>query len=200
MATKIRKQAQQIMNKYAENTDYEVINKIIKVSGKLDNFEVSKTMLINISKWALNGESDEEIRQNLDLTMTQWKTLITVCPSLLMIMEHSRSLADVVIAGSLYETAIGGKKIKKQMPVKVKDYNEQGRVIGEHYETYEYEEELEPNAYLLKYLAEHKLSEKFGDKKIDNTREYKDIVESMSVEDEKLFSKSIESVIDGDKK
>lgn len=182
--------ATNVIKKFINDNGVEIMNQMIKVQGSLGEFEVSKQTLVNISKWALNGNSDEEIRSNLELSPKQWQTLVSICPILLLIMGHSRALADIVVAGTLFETAVGGKKIKKQMPVKVKEYNECGRVIGEHYETYEYEEELPPNALLLKFLAENKLSEKFGKVKLDNDKQYKEIIDNMTEEERKLFENS----------
>lgn len=182
--------ASNIIKKYVDDSSVEIVNQMIKVQGSLGEFEVSKQTLVNVSKWALNGSSDDEIRQNLELSPKQWQTLVAICPTLLLIMGHSRALADVVIAGTLFETAVGGKKIRKQIPVRVRDYNENGKIIGEHYETYEYEEELPPNALLLKFLAENKLSEKFGKVKVDNDKEYKNIIDNMTEEERKLFENS----------
>ena len=177
------KKAQDIAKKYASLINIDTLNKVIEESGKLEDFELSKTTIQNISKWALDGKSDVEIRENLELTNAQWAMLLTICPSLMIVMQHSRALADTMIAGSLFQTAIGGKRIKKQQPVKVRDYDENGKVIGEHYEIAEYEEELPPNPILLKFLAEHKLSEQFGENKVDNSKEIKDVVETMSAEE-----------------
>ena len=44
-----------------------------------------------------------------------------------------------------------------------------------------------PNPYLLKYLAENKLSENFGDKKTDSTKEHREVVDVMSDEELKII-------------
>ena len=49
-------------------------------------------------------------------------------------------------------------------------------------ETIELEEELPPNPILLKFLAENKLSEKFGGKPVDNTNNFAKILEEMTPE------------------
>lgn len=187
-----------------QKTDVEYINKMLSNSNDLQDFQISKSTLSNISGWALNGASDKEIRQKLDLNKHQWAILLTICPSLILIMEHSRAMADLVIAGSLFQTAIGGKKIKKQIPVKVKDYgyNEKtGKswVVGEHTAIQEIEEELPPNPYLLKFLAEHKLSEQFGGEKGEKSDRIREIVENMSDKDKALIKMAMEKeVLDGE--
>lgn len=184
---KTDEQTQKIIN----NTDVDFVNKMIEKS-EITDFQLSKSTLSNIASWALNGASDAEIRKNLDLNKKQWSILVTICPALLIIMENSRAMADMVIAGSLFQTAIGGKRIKKQIPVKVKDYDfdpKTGKswVIGEHTEIKEIEEELPPNPLLLKFLAENKLSEQFGNKKSEKNDRLKELVNSLSAEDKALI-------------
>ena len=43
------------------------------------------------------------------------------------------------------------------------------------------------NPYLLKYLAEHKLSEQFGKEKVDNSAEHRGVIDNMSEEEIKAF-------------
>lgn len=176
------KQVKDIVKQYSDVVDFDFLNQIMAQSKELQDFEMNKTTLLNVSEWALNGKSDEEIRKSLDLRPKQWATLLSICPVLILVMKDSRALADVVVAGSLFQTAIGGKRIKKQIAKSVKEYDDNGKVIGEHLDTIEVWEELPPNPYLLKFLAEHKLSEKFGGKPIDNNQEYSKILESLTPE------------------
>ena len=176
------KTTEQLINK----TDIDFVNQMIKKGG-IDDFAISKSTLANISSWALNGDSDQVIRKKLDLNKHQWAILCSVCPSLILIMDHSRAMADLVVAGSLFQTAIGGKRIKKQVPVKYKVYDESGKVEREEYKIVEVEEELPPNPMLLKFLAENKLSEQFGDKRGVDDKKIKDFVDSLSPEDRALL-------------
>lgn len=171
-----------IVNKYKDVVDISFVNQIIEQSGELNDFEMNKSTIMNISEWALNGKSDDEIRQSLSLSKKQWDVLVHICPVLLLVMRDSRAMADMVIAGSLFQTAIGGKRIKRQVAKSVKEYDENGRVCGEHLETIELEEELPPNPILLKFLAENKLSEKFGNKKSDTNSEFAKILDEMTPE------------------
>ena len=170
----------------AKNVDIKTVNQLL-AQTELKDFEMNKSTITNIAEWALNGNSDSEIRQKLSLTKNQWAILVTICPTLLLVMKESRALADVVIAGSLFQTAIGGKRIKKQVPVKEKiyDYDGNGKswIIGEKTTIIEIEEELPPNPLLLKFLAEHKLSEKLGDNPLNNESNYKKMVESLKPEE-----------------
>lgn len=170
----------------AENVDIATVNKLL-AQTELKDFEMNKTTITNIAEWALNGNSDNEIRQKLSLNKHQWAILTTVCPTLLIVMKDSRALADVVIAGSLFQTAIGGKRIKKQVPVKFKIYDENGKVDREDYKVIEIEEELPPNPLLLKFLAEHKMSEKLGDNPSNNESNYKKMVESLTPEERAMI-------------
>lgn len=170
-----------------KQADIDYINKMLSKSGDMNDFAMSPSTLSNIAGWALNGASDQEIRKNLDLNKHQWAILCTVCPTMIMIMQHSRAMADMVVAGSLFQTAIGGKRIKKQQPVRVREYDEKGLVCGEHYEVIEIEEELPPNPVLLKFLAENKLSEQFGDKKTNRNEKLRELVDSLSPEDKALI-------------
>lgn len=180
-------QVKDIVKQYSDVVDFDFLNQIMGQSKDLQDFEMNKTTLLNVSEWALNGKSDEEIRKSLDLRPKQWATLLSICPVLILVMKDSRALADVVVAGSLFQTAIGGKRIKKQIAKNVKEYEYDEKtgknyVVGEHLETIEVWEEMPPNAYLLKFLAEHKLSEKFGGKPVDNNQEYSKILESLTPE------------------
>ncbi|MBO7715445.1 MAG: hypothetical protein J6S85_17925 [Methanobrevibacter sp.] len=174
------------VNKLAKTVDMKLVNDLLSQT-ELRDFEMNKSTITNIAEWCLNGESDNEIRKRLSLNKHQWAILVTVCPTLLIIMKDSRALADVVIAGSLFQTAVGGKRIKKQQPMRVKEYDEKGIVIGEHYEIVEYEEELPPNPLLLKFLAEHKMSEKLGDVQVDKESSYKKMVDSLSPDERALI-------------
>lgn len=170
----------------AKNVDIKTVNQLLS-NTELKDFEMNKSTISNIAEWALNGSSDTEIRQRLSLNKHQWAILTTVCPTLLLIMKDSRALADVVVAGSLFQTAVGGKRIRKQVPVKFKVYDENGKVEREDYKVIEIEEELPPNPLLLKFLAEHKLSEKFGETRIESNDNMKKIIETMTPEERALI-------------
>lgn len=170
----------------ANNVDMKTINSLL-AQTELKDFEMNKSTIMNISEWALNGASDNEIRKKLSLTKNQWAILVTICPTLLLVMKESRALADVVIAGSLFQTAIGGKRITKQVPVKYKKYDENGKPYEEDYKVIEIQEELPPNPLLLKFLAEHKLSEKMGENPLGKESDYKKMVESLTPEERALI-------------
>lgn len=174
---------QELINK----TDIDFVNKMISKSEGLEDFKLSKSTLSNIAGWALNGSSDAEIRKKLDLNKNQWAILCSVCPTMIIIMEHSRAMADMIIAGSLFQTAVGGKRIRKQQPVRIREYDDKGLVCGEHYDVIEVEEELPPNPMLLKFLAENKLSEKFGERKGFDDNKIRDLVDNLSPEDRALL-------------
>ena len=178
----MNKKVKEIVDTYSSVVDLDFVNQIIEHNGTLDDFEMNKATMMNIAEWALNGKSDEEIRKKLDLKPNQWGLLLQICPTLILVMQHSRALADTIIAGSLFQTAIGGKKIRKQLPKPVTEYDERGKPCGQHYEIIEVWEELPPNPILLKFLAEQKLSEKFGEAKVDNSKHYQEIVNNMTPE------------------
>lgn len=192
------KQTKGIVDSYSEIMDMDFINSIIEKEGTIKDFEMNKTTLMNVADWALNGSSDEEIRKKLDLSPTQWKVLVNICPTLLLVMRESRALADVIIAGSLFQTAIGGKKIAREVAKTVTEYDERGKACGSHLEKITLYEELPPNADLLKFLATHKLSEKFGDKQIDTSDRYKDILARFTPEQLALIE-SMKKGIDDEK-
>lgn len=184
MATKteIKKEIKSI----SDTIDIESLNKLIDIDGQLGGFEITRKTLTNIGEWALDGKSQFEIARNLELTPTEFQYLIKMCPAILLVMEHSQAYADIVVAGTLFQTAVGGKIVKKKVPMKVKEYDN-GKVIGEHYEMIEVEEITEPNPMLLKYLAEHKLSEKFGDNVKDNSKEHREIIDQLTDEERKII-------------
>lgn len=171
--------------KLISKVDIDFVNQLMNNSQEMKDFAISKSTLANISSWALNGESDKDIREHLDLTEHQFAILCTVCPTLLLIMERSRAMADLIVAGSLFQTAIGGKRIKKQQAVKVGDYVD-GVKVGEHVEKVWLEEELPPRPELLKFLAENKLSEQFGERKGVDDSKIRELADSFSDKDAAL--------------
>lgn len=176
------------LNKITDTVNIDLVNQVIQMSGELENFKLDKRVLTNIAKWALDGKSQIEIAQNLELSKNEWGYLCKVCPAILLVMQHSKAYADLVVAGTLYQTAIGGHTIHKKMPIKIKEYDD-GRVIGEHIEYAEWDEVQPANPFLLKYLAENKLSEQFGKVKTDNSKEHREVVDIMTEEELKVIEK-----------
>lgn len=179
--------------KLVSKVDIEFVNQMIGKSEEMGDFKISKSTLANISSWALNGESDKDIREHLDLTDHQFAILCTVCPTLLLIMDRSRAMADLIVAGSLFQTAIGGKRIKKQQAVKVGIY-ENGVKTGEKIEKVWLEEELPPRPELLKFLAENKLSQNFGERKGVDESKMKQIADSLSERDRALIDQAAQKM------
>lgn len=182
-----RKDLKNELDKITDTVDLDLTNQMLELGG-LERFEITKKTLTNIAKWALDGKSQFEIRQNLELNKKEWEYLCKVCPVILVVMQHSQAYADIVLAGTLYQTAIGGYTIHKKQPIKIKEY-EDGKVIREHIEYAEWDETQPPNANLLKYLAEHKLGEQFGETKTDNSVEQRKVVDAMSEEELKAIEK-----------
>ena len=178
------------LDKITDTVDIDLTNKVLDMTpnGMFERFDLSKKTLNNIAKWALDGKSQFEIAQNLELSKKEWEYLCKVCPSILFVMQRSRAYADVVVAGTLYQTAIGGHTLHRKVPIKIKEYDN-GRVVGEHIEYAEYDEVQPSNPYLLKYLAEHKLSENFGAVQTDNSKEHREVVDVMSEDELKLIEK-----------
>ena len=177
----IKNEIKRELKTISDTVDLDMVNQQLSIGG-INNIEISEKTLLNIGKWCLDGKSEYEIKQNLELSDSEWRYLLKTCPAIVVIMQHSTAYADMIVGGTLLQTAIGGKKIKKKIPMKVHDYNENGKVIGEHYEMVEIEEETLPNPYLLKFLAENKLSETFGNNKRDNDKEFRDVIENMTDE------------------
>jgi len=183
-----KKDLKQELDKITDTVDIDLTNKVIDLSGQIEKFHLTKKTLNNIAKWALDGKSQFEIAQNLELSTKEWEYLIRICPAIILVMQHSQAYADVVVAGTLYQTAIGGHTIHRKQPIKIKEYDN-GRVVGEHIEYAEWDEVQPANPYLLKYLAENKLSENFGKVKTDNSKEHREVVDVMSEEELKLIEK-----------
>ena len=183
-----KKDLKQELNVITDTVDIDLTNKVLDLSDEIENFHLTKKTLNNIAKWALDGKSQFEIAQNLELSKKEWAYLCKVCPSILLVMQHSQAYADIVVAGTLYQTAIGGHTIHKKVPMKIKEYDN-GKVVGEHIEYAEYDEVQPANPYLLKYLAENKLSEQFGKVKTDNSKEHKEVIDVMSEEEMKIIER-----------
>ena len=184
------------LNKITDTVNIDLVNQVIQMGGELENFKLDKRVLTNIAKWALDGKSQFEIAQNLELSKKEWSYLCKVCPSILLVMQHSKAYADLVVAGTLYQTAIGGHTIHRKQPIKIKEYDD-GRVIGEHIEYAEWDEVQPSNPFLLKYLAENKLSENFGKVKADNSKEHREVVDVMTEEELSLIEKLDKDSING---
>jgi len=181
----IKNELKKQLSTIADTVDLDAVNQQLDVAG-ITKLDISKRTLMNIGKWVLDGKSEMEIKQNLELSESEWRYLLNTCPAIVVVMQHSMAYAELVLGGTLFQTAIGGKKIKKKIPLKVHDYqiiNGKSVVVGEHYEMVEVEETSQPNAYLLKYLTENKLSEKFGSKKTDTSKEHDKIIDAMTQEE-----------------
>ena len=177
----IKNEIKKELKTITDTVDLDMVNQQLAIGG-INNIIISNKTLLNIGKWCLDGKSEFEIKQNLELSDSEWRYLLKTCPAIVVIMQHSTAYADMIVGGTLFQTAIGGKIIKKKIPLKVRDYCE-GKVVGEHYEMIEVEEETQPNPYLLKFLAENKLSEKFGGSKKDSADEHREIIENMTEEE-----------------
>lgn len=180
------KQLNNIVNDYTETLDMDLINEML-TKKDIGDFEMNKTTIMNIAEWALNGSSNEEIRKKLDLNPKQWNLLVSICPTLIYVMKSSRALADTIIAGSLFQLAIGGKRVRKVVPKSVTEYGENGRPCGQHLETIEVWEELPPNGQALMFLAQHKLSENFGKEKETKINDYGKLIDNMTPEEKAMI-------------
>ena len=183
----IKNEIKRELSTIVDTVDLDSVNQQLDTAG-ITKLDLSKKTLMNIGKWVLDGKSEQEIKNNLELTEREWLYILKTCPAIVVVMQHSRAYAEMVVGGTLFQTAIGGKKIKREILLKVHDYaydEKKGRsyVIGEHYEKQIVEEETQPNPYLLKYLSENKLSEKFGNKKVDSSKEHDDVIDAMTEEE-----------------
>ena len=184
-----KKELMNELNKITDTVDIDFTNKLIDMSGEeYTKLKITKKTLTNIAKWALDGKSQFEIQQNLELNKKEWDYLTKVCPAILFVMQRSQAYADIVVAGTLYQTAIGGHTIHRKQPIKIKEYD-CGRVVGEHIEIVEYDEPQPPNPELLKFLATHKLSETFGKEQVDNSKEHKKVIDVLTDEEIKTLEK-----------
>lgn len=179
-----------IMNKYGGFFDYDAINHTLSLINEKDKENIpnlSKQVVRNIAEWSLNGDDKQEISKKLEMTPRQFDTLCSLCPVLVMVMQQGKELANIIITGSLFQTAIGGQVIREQQVMRIHDYDDNGKVCGEHIEKVWVEKELPPNAILLKFIAEKKLSEKFGNDKTDQDKVINDTIVNMTPEELKNF-------------
>ena len=187
MKTKEQEQVMDQAKKMANKVKIKETNDMLEGTN-IGDFKISKRTRENIAEWCLNGDTEFEIRQKLELNKNQWAILISACPDVLKIMEFGYAYADMVVGGSLLQVAIGGKKIKKQQIVKVGDY-ENGIKVGEHIEKVEIEEELPPNPLLLKFLAENRFTEKFSERSGDD-KVYRGVIDNLTDEDRKKLERA----------
>lgn len=187
MKTKEQEQVMDQAKKMANKVKIKETNDMLEGTN-IGDFKISKRTLENIAEWCLNGDTEFEIRQKLELNKNQWAILISACPDVLKIMEFGYAYADMVVGGSLLQVAIGGKKIKKQQIVKVGIY-ENGVKTGEKIEKVEIEEELPPNPLLLKFLAENRFTEKFSERNGDD-KVYRGVIDNLTEEDRKKLERA----------
>ena len=157
----IKNEVMHELNEISNLVDLDLVNSTLKANG-ISKIDLSKKTLVNIGKWCLDGKSELEIRQNLELTGQEWAYLLKTCPAITVILQHSTAYADMIVGGTLLQTAIGGKIVKKKVPLKVHEYNENGKIIGEHYEMVEVEEKILLDTF-AKYGAED-LGSEYGEK------------------------------------
>ena len=179
-----RKQALKKLEKINNTIDLKSLN--LQLEGVVDDFQLTNKTLRNIAEWALDGKSETEIRNNLELSPYEWEYLKKVCPSMLLVMQHSYAYADIVVAGTLLQTALGGQEYEVEELVKIKDYDN-GRCIGEHIKRHTRKVKTQPNPDLLKFLSIHKLSENFGDSSKSSGKEHKDFIDTMTEEERRAI-------------
>ena len=180
----LSKEEKKVVQSIIEQIDLKSLN--IQLEGKVNNLILTEKTLENIAKWALDGKSQTEIRNNLELTEYEWEYLKMTCPTMLLLMSKTTAYADVVIAGTLLQTAIGGQEYEVDEIVKIKDYDN-GRCIGEHIEHHTRKVKTQPNPDLLKFLSIHKLSENFSEKPKNDSKEYKEVIDNMTDEEKKAI-------------
>jgi 6-pyruvoyl-tetrahydropterin synthase len=186
----LSKEEKKIVQSIIQTIDLKTLN--IQLKGEVNNFIMTEKTLENIAKWALDGKSQTEIRNNLELTEYEWEYLKNVCPAMLLVMSKSTSYADMVIAGTLFQTAVGNQEYEVEELVKIKDYNDDGKCIGEHIEHHTKKVRTQPNPDLLKFLSIHKLSENFSEKPKTDSKEYKDVIANMSDDEKKAVLESFD--------
>lgn len=186
----LSKEEKKVVQSIIDTIDLKSLN--IQLEGKVNNLILTEKTLENIAKWALDGKSQTEIRNNLELTEYEWEYLKMTCPTMLLLMSKTTAYADIVIAGTLVQTAIGGQEYEEETPIKVKDY-ECGRCIGEHIEIIKVRKKTQPVPDLLKFLSIHKLSENFSDKPKTSSKEYRDIVNNLSEEEKQAIKDANEN-------
>jgi 6-pyruvoyl-tetrahydropterin synthase len=186
----LSKEEKKIVQSIIQTIDLKTLN--IQLKGEVNNFIMTEKTLENIAKWALDGKSQTEIRNNLELTEYEWEYLKNVCPAMLLVMSKSTSYADMVIAGTLFQTAVGNQEYEVEELVKIKDYNDDGKCIGEHIEHHTKKVRTQPNPDLLKFLSIHKLSENFSEKPKTDSKEYKDVIATMSDDEKKAVLESFD--------
>lgn len=186
----LSKEEKKVVQSIIEQIDLKSLN--IQLEGKVNNLILTEKTLENIAKWALDGKSQTEIRNNLELTEYEWEYLKITCPTMLLLMSKTTAYADVVVAGTLLQTAIGGQEYEVEELVKIKDYDN-GRCIGEHIERHTRKVKTQPNPDLLKFLSIHKLSENFSDKPKTSSKEYRDIVNNLSEEERQAIKDANEN-------
>ena len=179
-----KKQALKKLEKITSTIDLKTLN--LQLEGVVDYFQLTNKTLRNIAEWALDGKSETEIRNNLELSPYEWEYLKKQCPSMLLVMQHSYAYADIVVAGTLLQTALGGQEYEEEVPIKKKMY-EYGKCVGEEVEIIKIKKKTQPNPYLLKFLAENKLSENFGDSSKSSGKEHKDLIDAMTEEERKAI-------------
>ena len=147
----IKNEIKRELKAITDTVDLDMVNQQLSIGG-VNNIEISDKTLMNIGKWCLDGKSEYEIKQNLELSDSEWRYLLKTCPAIVVIMQHSTAYADMIVGGTLFQTAVGGKIIKKKVPMKVRDYVE-GKIVGEGKH-----EELLNNCEVYKEIALSQLS------------------------------------------
>ncbi len=77
----LSKEEKKVVQSIIEQIDLKSLN--IQLEGKVNNLILTEKTLENIAKWALDGKSQTEIRNNLELTEYEWEYLKITCPTML---------------------------------------------------------------------------------------------------------------------
>lgn len=127
--------------------------------------ELNKQTLKNIFDWACDGKSDKEIAKFMSLTKKEFEEMKAKYPEIIGVMAKGEVYANTQLALSMYELAVGGKTMYKQVLATETIYDDYGKKVKTVQKPITIKYQLEPNFYAQKFLMEHKEPKTFGSEK-----------------------------------
>lgn len=162
-----------------------------KVNELIDNIgyeqlQVEASIVHNIARWVSSGMTDRDsLAYSLKITRKELDSWCVKYPEVIGAISIGEKVLNMKVGLTLGQIALGGYRTKKQIPIRLSEYNEYGRKIRDYVEVVTVEEETPPNFNAIKYILDNKESFDWGTKKEMQREEEKQkkIIETLSQED-----------------
>ena len=127
--------------------------------------ELNKQTLKNIFDWSCDGKDEKEIAKFLSLSKKEFNELKCRYPEIVGVMAKGTVYASAQLSLNMYELAMGGRTIYKDVLATETIYDDNGKKVRTIQKPVKISYQLEPNFYANKFLLENKERIVYGEEK-----------------------------------